>query len=204
MGFDMPEDHKKRLVSLVKRYQVPVIEDDIYGELHFGPTRPMPIKFFDTTGLILYCSSFSKTLAPDFRVGWIVPGRFKETIIKIKFNSSITSTKLPQLTLADYLQNSLYDRHLRRLRTSLKNQVSSTIQAIARHFPGGTKSITPAGGYILWVELNKKVDAPSWQPGPGRKKSSSSREPLQPVQAEQRISSGSVSAIRSLSDWKRG
>lgn len=158
LGFDMPSERKKRLVSLAKRFQVPIIEDDIYGELYFGTARPLPIKYFDTSGLVLYCSSFSKTLAPDFRVGWIIPGKFRKELIKIKFNSSITPSKFPQLILADYLQNGLYDRHLRRLRAALRNQVSSTVQAIARYFPEGTKLTTPSGGYILWVELDKKVD----------------------------------------------
>ena len=158
----MPVDKKKRLVDMLKKYEIPVIEDDIFARTLFSGCPwtpwPLPLKFFDTTGLVLYCSSFSKTLAPDFRVGWIVPGRFKERINRLKFNSYIVPSKLPQLTLADYLQNGLYDRHLRRLRTALKSQVSSTIQAIARHFPSGTKLTTPAGGYILWVELNPKID----------------------------------------------
>ncbi len=158
LGFEMPPNKKERLVAILTKYRVPLIEDDIFGELYFGATRPLPVKYFDTEGIVLYCSSFSKTLAPDFRVGWIVPGRFKDKINRLKFNSYIVPSKLPQLTLADYLQNGLYDRHLRKLRTSLKNQVSSTVQAIARYFPEGTKLTTPSGGYILWVELDKKVD----------------------------------------------
>lgn len=107
---------------------------------------------------MLYCSSFSKTLAPDFRVGWILPGRFRERILRLKFNSSIAQAKLPQLILADFLENGHYERHLRRLRIAIKNQVGSTAQAIARYFPGGTKLTAPEGGYMLWVELAAQID----------------------------------------------
>jgi DNA-binding transcriptional MocR family regulator len=158
LGFEMPVERKERLVKMLENHGIPIIEDDIFGELYYGGTRPLPLKAFDTSGLVLYCSSFSKTLAPDFRVGWIVPGRFKEQIDRLKFNSYIVPSKLTQLVITDFLNNGHFDRHLRKLRNSLMNQVSSTVQAIARHFPKGTKLTTPAGGYILWVELDRKID----------------------------------------------
>lgn len=158
LGFDMPPARKQELVELLAAQQIPVIEDDIYGDLHFGTTRPVPLKRFDSQGLVLYCSSFSKTLAPDFRVGWIMPGRYHEQIARLQFNSSIARSKLPQLIVADFLEHEQYDRHLRRLRQAISHQVASTARAIGRYFPDGTKLTAPNGGYILWVELDEAID----------------------------------------------
>lgn len=158
LGFDMPPARKRELVELLAAHQIPVIEDDIYGDLHFGATRPVPLKRFDRHGLVLYCSSFSKTLAPDFRVGWIMPGRYLEQVARLQFNSSIARSKLPQLIVADFLEHENYDRHLRRLRQAIGQQLASTARAIARFFPEGTKLSAPDGGYILWVELPDGVD----------------------------------------------
>lgn len=158
LGFDMPAERKERLVKMLAQRQIPIVEDDIFGELYFGASRPLPLKHFDTTGQVLYCSSFSKTLAPDFRVGWVVPGRYKDRIDRLKFNAYTVPSKLPQFILADFLQNGHYDRHLRKLRGAFRQQVSATIQAIARYFPQGTKLTAPAGGYILWIELDKQID----------------------------------------------
>lgn len=158
LGFEMPVERKRALVEMLAAHHIPLIEDDVYGELHFGPVRPTPLKCFDSRGLVLYCSSYSKTLAPDFRVGWIVAGRFREQIVRLKFNSSIAQGKLPQLVVADFLESGQYDRHLRRLRAALNHQVSSTARAIAHYFPDGTKLTAPCGGFILWVELAQNVD----------------------------------------------
>jgi DNA-binding transcriptional MocR family regulator len=158
LGFEMTPEHKRGVIALLAAHRIPLIEDDIYGELHFGPIRPTPLKCFDTQGLVLYCSSFSKTLAPDFRVGWLLPGRFREQVMRLKFNASIAQSKLPQLVVADFLATGRYDRHLRRLRIALNQQVNSTAQAIARFFPEGTRLTMPSGGFILWVELALGVD----------------------------------------------
>lgn len=158
LGFDMPVNRRAELVEMLAAHDIPLIEDDVYGELFFGTTRPVPLKCFDRKGLVLYCSSFSKTLAPDFRVGWVQPGRFLEQILRLKFNSSITQCKLPQAILANYLENGQYERHLRRLRIALRNQMSNAVQAIARYFPQGTRLTSPEGGYVLWVELPAGVD----------------------------------------------
>lgn len=158
MGFDMPAERKEQLVKLLGKREIPIIEDDIFGELYFGHSRPLSLQYFDTAGLVLCCSSFSKALAPDFRVGWVMPGRFKDRIDRLKINAYTVPSKLPQLILADFLRNGHYDRHLRKIRTAFKNQVSCTIQAIGRCFPEGTKLSSPSGGYILWVELDRRID----------------------------------------------
>ena len=159
LGFTMPIERKKQLVEILVGHGIPLIEDDVYGELSFGGGRPAPLKSFDTSGLVLYCSSFSKTVAPDFRVGWILAGRFRDKIVHLQFNSSIAQSKLPQLILADFLESRRYERHLRNMRTAISNQVRSTTKAVARYFPENSRMTAPAGGYLLWVELAENVDS---------------------------------------------
>jgi DNA-binding transcriptional MocR family regulator len=116
------------------------------------------MKDFDTKGQVLYCGSFSKTLAPGLRVGWAVPGRYKEVVKRIKINTNIASPTLNQAMVAQFLKNGAYERHLRVLRGRLQNQMSNTARAIARYFPADTKITAPKGGLLLWTQLNPAVD----------------------------------------------
>src|SRR5215472_9845291 len=153
LGFIASEEYKKDLVDLLTKHDVPLIEDDIYGDLAFDGSRPKTAKTFDTEGLVLLCSSFSKVLAPGFRVGWIEAGRFRDAVRRLKFMNTIFTSSLPQLTIAEFIESGGYDRYLRSLRETLSRQVQLYSQAITRHFTDGTKISRPAGGYILWVEL---------------------------------------------------
>jgi DNA-binding transcriptional MocR family regulator len=108
---------------------------------------------------VILCSSFSKTLAPGFRVGWVLPGRFRARVETLKIALSFSTASLPQIVLADYLQSGGYDRHLRHLRKTLQAQVNQVSEAVARYFPKKTKMTRPAGGCVLWVEFPKGVDA---------------------------------------------
>lgn len=159
LGYEMEESSKQQLVELFAERGIPIIEDDIYGELYFGETRPTPLKAFDQQGGVLYCSSFSKSMAPDLRVGWTMPGRFREKVKRLKFNGTISSSQLNQLVVAEFLGSGGYDRHLRRMRNSLKKHASEMAHAIARHFPEATKISAPKGGLCLWVELPDSVDS---------------------------------------------
>jgi DNA-binding transcriptional MocR family regulator len=159
LGSCMPDANKKKLVKLLARREIPLIEDDIYGDLCFGPARPGTAKACDKQGLVLLCSSFSKTLAPGYRVGWTAPGRFKPQVESLKFTSSMATVTAPQMAIADFLQNGGYDRYLRKLRRILMTQVQQMSNAVGRYFPAGTKVTRPQGGYVLWVELPKEVDS---------------------------------------------
>jgi DNA-binding transcriptional MocR family regulator len=159
LGSCMPDANKKKLVKLLARREIPLIEDDIYGDLCFGPARPGTAKACDKQGLVLLCSSFSKTLAPGYRVGWTAPGRFKPQVESLKFTSSMATVTAPQMAIADFLQNGGYDRYLRKLRRILMTQVQQMSNAVGRYFPAGTKVTRPQGGYVLWVELPNGVDS---------------------------------------------
>jgi DNA-binding transcriptional MocR family regulator len=158
LGFVLDDNYKKELVALLSRHNVPLIEDDVYGDLTFNGIRPKTAKAFDTEGIVLLCSSFSKVLAPGFRVGWIHAGRFQKAVTHLKFINTIASPSLPQLTIAEFIHSGGYDRYLRTLRSTLFNNVQFYSQAILRYFPEGTKVSRPAGGYVLWVELPERVD----------------------------------------------
>jgi DNA-binding transcriptional MocR family regulator len=159
LGFILTEDYKKDLVALLTKPDVPLIEDDIYGDLAFTADRPKTAKSFDTEGIVLLCSSFSKVLAPGFRIGWIEAGRYRDAVRRLKFINTIAAPSLPQLAIAEFIQSGGYDRYLRGLRETLQRQGQLYSQAIARYFPEGTKISRPAGGYVLWLELPKNVDA---------------------------------------------
>ncbi|RJF95159.1 PLP-dependent aminotransferase family protein [Noviherbaspirillum saxi] len=158
LGSLMPDEKKKAVVELLASHEVPLIEDDVYGELYFGNKRPVPAKAFDQKGLVMHCSSFSKCLAPGYRVGWAIPGKFTEKVARLKLTRTLSASAPAQAALADYLTKGGYDKHLRQLRHALSVQQSAMMQAVMRHFPPGTKSTKPYGGYFLWVELPHTVN----------------------------------------------
>jgi DNA-binding transcriptional MocR family regulator len=159
LGSCMPDGRKKELVELLARREIPLIEDDIYGDLYFGDARPRAAKAYDKKGLVLLCSSFSKTLAPGYRVGWTAPGRFKPRVESLKFTSSMANATAPQMAIADFLQSGGYDRYLRKMRRILMTQVQQMSAAVGKYFPDGTKVTRPQGGYVLWVELPRSIDS---------------------------------------------
>lgn len=159
VGASMPEAKKQALVELLRRHQVPLIEDDVYAELYYSQQAPKPAKAFDTDGLVMHCSSFSKSLAPGYRIGWVAAGRFAQKIERLKLMTSLCASMPAQAAIADYLQHGGYDRHLRKLRYALEGQQLSMLGAIARHFPAQTRVSHPTGGYFLWLELPEQMDA---------------------------------------------
>lgn len=159
LGSLLSDEKKKNLVALLTQYQVPLIEDDVYGELYFGDKRPTPAKAFDTDGLVMHCASFSKCLAPGYRIGWVAPGRFSKAIERLKLTTTLSASVPAQITIGKYLQKGGYDKHLRQLRhTLLVNQIKF-IDAIERYFPQGTRLTKPQGGYFVWVKLPDGVNA---------------------------------------------
>ncbi len=158
MGSCMADEKKKKLVDLLAKNNVPLIEDDIYGELYFGKTRPRTCKSFDKKGLVIQCGSFSKSLAPGYRIGWSVPGKFKDSVIRLKRMNNVSTNTLAQAAIANFLANGRYELHLRHLRKALHTQCLRYIQAVNEYFPEGTRITRPQGGFVLWLELDRKVD----------------------------------------------
>lgn len=159
LGSCMPDEKKQALVELITRRQIPLIEDDIYGELYFGRYRPKTCKSFDKEGWVLHCSSLSKSLAPGYRIGWILPGRFTEEVVRMKLMHTVTGTTITQQAIAHFLSIGRYEYHLKKLRKALHTQCLRYLQGIMYYFPENTKVSRPQGGFVIWVELDKKLNA---------------------------------------------
>ena len=158
VGAVTSDEAKREIVSILSAIEVPIIEDDIYGDLHHGSRRPPSMRAFDDAGLVISCGSVSKTIALGYRIGWAVSPLFCTDIARAKFYSSVACPTLQQRVLARYYASGGYDRYLRRVRTMLAANVQSFIDAIARYFPEGTRVARPAGGLVIWVELPSNVD----------------------------------------------
>jgi DNA-binding transcriptional MocR family regulator len=159
LGSLMPEENKRRLVELLAKREVPLIEDDINGGLYHAGTRPRVAQAYDQKGLVMLCGSFSKTLAPGYRVGWVVPGRYYERLKTLKSINTLATSTLPQMAIAEFMANGGYDHHLRALRANFAAQLRQMSDAVMEAFPPGIRLTRPLGGFVLWVELPKRVSA---------------------------------------------
>ncbi|HLV68290.1 MAG TPA: PLP-dependent aminotransferase family protein [Polyangiaceae bacterium] len=162
-GACLAEEERIALLALLSRYDVPLIEDDLYGDLHHRGARPRPVKAFDPHGRVLYCTSISKTLAPGYRIGWIAGGRYHDRIVQLKRGADMHTAVPLQAALSEFLAGGGYERHLRVLRARLADQVERLRTAVALRFPTGTRVSNPSGGFVLWVELPEHVDSLQFQ-----------------------------------------
>ena len=158
LGYNMPDERKKGLLRLAQRYDIAIIEDDVYGELAYQYPRPATITSFDEDGRVLLCSSFSKTLAPGLRVGWIAPGRYHDRAIHMKYITTGASATLPQIAIADFIKQGHYLVHLRRMRNQYQRNLCTMTDWVMKYFPCGTRVSRPQGGFLLWIELDERVD----------------------------------------------
>ncbi len=158
LGYCMPDEQKEAVVKLLSKHGTPLIEDDLYGDVYFGTSRPKSCKSFDDEGNVLWCSSISKTLAPGYRVGWVAPGKYIEKVKRLKLYHSITTATAQQAAIGSFLATGRYEYHLRKMRQTLHANSLQFTRAIGEYFPGGIKLSNPKGGFILWLELDKKID----------------------------------------------
>ena len=159
LGSCIPDERKQALVDLLATHDIPLIENDIFGDMHFSAKRPLSAKAFDTNGLVLWCASFSKTLSPGLRVGWAAPGRYRSTVAWLKYSTSLATATLPQVAVSAFMAEGGYRQHLRRIRRIYRQRVADLRRAVIRFFPADIRVTDPAGGYLLWVELPARVDA---------------------------------------------
>ena len=161
LGSLMLEAQKREVLALLARYGVPLIEDDVYGEIHFTRERPRPFMSLDGGANTIYCSSFSNSLAPGYRIGWIAPGPFAQQVMDRKLAYSLCGPVLPQVAIAEFLASGAFDAHMRRLRRLLEENLLRLTRAVEASFPAETRVSRPAGGFALWVELPKGFDSRS-------------------------------------------
>jgi DNA-binding transcriptional MocR family regulator len=157
-GRVMPERERRDLVELCHRLRLPLIEDDVFGDLVFAGPRPLPAKAFDRDGLVIRCSSFSKTLGAGLRVGWIEAGQYAERIQWLKAVSTLAVARLPQLAVASVLEDGSYERHWRHARRQLARQVDEYRNKLMGVLPVGSSISRPAGGFLLWIRLPSGLD----------------------------------------------
>jgi DNA-binding transcriptional MocR family regulator len=159
VGSLMPDENKRRLVELLDSHKVPLIEDDINGDLFTGDERPRAVKAFDNSGRVLLCSSFSKTICPGYRIGWIVPGRYRNLVEQTKVTLTIGTSTPAQMAVAAYLESGAYVRNIRKARRLYAANIAAVADAVGRYFPEGTRVTRPKGGFVLWVELDEPFDS---------------------------------------------
>ncbi|WP_432454195.1 MULTISPECIES: PLP-dependent aminotransferase family protein [unclassified Agarivorans] len=159
LGYQMPEKNKLKLLRLAEKYDFAIIEDDILGDTVYQHPRPRSLKSYDSNERVLFCSSFSKTIAPGLRVGWVAPGRFGKMLTHLKFVSSLGANSLPLLAVADFIEQGYYEKHLRLAKQQYQSNRDLMLQWLKRYFPKGTKISRPQGGFFLWVELPEQINA---------------------------------------------
>ncbi len=159
LGCTMSNDKKIAILDMLAKHRVPLIEDDIYGDIYFGNVeRPKPFIALDRRGNTIYCSSFSKTIAPGYRIGWIVPGTYMQSVLERKFVFTLCGPALTQAAVADFLSSGGYDHHLRQIRLIFADTIERMMRMIEIAFPKGTKVTRPNGGYVLWLQLPRSIN----------------------------------------------
>ncbi|MBK1895604.1 aminotransferase-like domain-containing protein [Chryseobacterium paridis] len=157
-GILMTDGTKKELLSIATHYQFPIIENDIYGDLYFGTERPSNIQSFDVDGWVMTFSSFSKTLAPGIRLGWLHSGRFYAQTERLKFSLGRSVAPIYQELLIKLLNDQSYDKHLRSFMKQLQRQAKEVLDTLHTYFPDGSYFGVPQGGYSIWGCLPKGVN----------------------------------------------
>jgi DNA-binding transcriptional MocR family regulator len=160
----LADDHTKcELVELLTARDIPLIEDDVLGDLVHDGSRPRPAKAFDREGQVLWCSSLSKTAGPGLRLGWIAAGRWQAAVEHLQFTNAIGPSPLIQEIAARFLADGAWERGLRKARTIYGERTAAMADSITAAFPAGTRVIRPSCGFSVWVELPAGNDAQKLQ-----------------------------------------
>ena len=162
-GASVSTEGKKQLAELANKLQIPIIEDDIYGELFFKGSRPDTIKCYDTNGWVMYCSSFTKTLIPGFRIGWCAAGRFADQVARIKSMHNHSTSTFNQKVVLQLVNSGVFEKHLQKFRLELHKNLNRTIAIIEQYFPEGTRITRPSGGLVIWIELAENINTSNFQ-----------------------------------------
>ncbi|MGB1239369.1 MAG: PLP-dependent aminotransferase family protein [Pseudomonadales bacterium] len=157
-GACMPDTNKQQILALTQARDIPIIEDDIYAELYFGLNRPRSIYSFDNQGSVLLCSSLSKSVSRDLRLGWIAPGRYHEKVQRLKLVTSLANSASLQEGVSQFIAEGGLEKHLRHTRRLLQQQCSQLHSLIYQHIPSALSASQPQGGMALWLELDHNID----------------------------------------------
>ncbi|MBB1109374.1 PLP-dependent aminotransferase family protein [Limosilactobacillus sp. pH52_RY] len=153
-GRTMTEERRKQLAELAEKYDVYVLEDNPYGEIRFAGEHVPAVKSFDKAGHVLYMSTFSKTLAPGFRLGWLVAD--EEVVNKLtvlKQSADLHTDNLAQFAVAQFFADNDVDAHVKEISDLYGKRKDLMLEGIKKYFPEGVKYTDPEGGMFLWVEV---------------------------------------------------
>ncbi|WP_110654287.1 PLP-dependent aminotransferase family protein [Salinicola halimionae] len=158
LGYTLSIERKRALYALAQRFDVAIIEDDVYGDLTYAFPRPPTIKSFDDDGRVLLCSSFSKTLAPGLRLGWMAPGRYLERALHMKYVGTGSTATQGQMAVAEFIREGHFEPHLRKMRAQYQRNRNAALDLIVDAFPATTRVSYPEGGFMLWLECDPRID----------------------------------------------
>jgi DNA-binding transcriptional MocR family regulator len=158
VGDCVDDVRKEAIVRFATERQIPILEGDAFGELVFSGERPRALKAFDTTDIVMQCSSLAHYVAPGFNLGWSNAGRWRPEVERLKSFTNVAGAMLPQVAMAEFLESGAFDKHLKRLRIALWQSVDAARQEVLRTFPAGTRVSTPEGGFVLWIQLPDGLD----------------------------------------------
>lgn len=157
-GLSLDDSIKKEIITITTENNIHIIEDDVYRDLYFGKNKPSTLKQFDTHNMVYYCSSFSKTLAPGFRIGYCLPGNQSQEFAKYKRLQSLGTNSVTQAAIVNFMATGRYDLHLKKLRKQLHINMLKYGDAILKYFPEEIDFIIPEGGYVLWIGFPNVFD----------------------------------------------
>ena len=153
-GRTMTEERRKQLAELAEKYDVYVLEDNPYGEIRFAGQHVPAVKSFDKSGHVLYMSTFSKTLAPGFRLGWLVADEdVVNKLTVLKQSADLHTDNLAQFAVAQFFADNDVDAHVKEISALYGKRKDLMLEGIKKYFPEGVKYTDPEGGMFLWVEV---------------------------------------------------
>ncbi|WP_079509309.1 MocR-like pyridoxine biosynthesis transcription factor PdxR [Mesobacillus jeotgali] len=157
-GAIMGEKRRQELLKLAENEQIPLIEDDVYGDLWLDNPPPLPIKSHDRHGNVLYLGSLSKSLNPGLRIGWIVgPEAVIDRLADLKMQTDYGTSSISQRAAAEWLSSGLYEKHLLRVRKHLKDRRNAVMLALDKHLSRYAEWEKPSGGFFIWVDFKAEV-----------------------------------------------
>ncbi|WP_425642206.1 PLP-dependent aminotransferase family protein [Marinomonas gallaica] len=153
LGISLSTQQKQAIAALAYKYRMPIIEDDVYFELSHQKDKPLPAKYWDKDGYILWCSSISKVLAPGLRLGWCLPGRYFDQFYGHHSYTSMGVNSLVQACIAEFILSGDYHKHINKVRPILQSQVHQYRQFLTEHLPANAQISAPQGGLVLWLRV---------------------------------------------------
>lgn len=159
-GRTWPMERRKKFMEIINKYEIPVIEDNPYGELRFeGDTLPS-LKSMDNKGLVIYLGSFSKIFCPGYRIGWTCASHeILSKFIFVKQGADLQASSISQREVSKYIELYDLDKHVEKLKEVYKRRRDLMLKTIKEEFPEGLEYTHPEGGLFTWVELPKHLDS---------------------------------------------